>query len=391
MRSLLVAAAALAWVHAADFGRTAEVEPDEALRPVVLDLEPGARYGPEARAFQGIPGLERAPGGRLWATWYAGGEGEGEANYVVLATSGDDGRSWSGPVLVVDPPGPVRAYDPCLWIDPGGRLWLFWAQSYQWWDGRAGVWAATTDEPDAERPRWSAPRRLADGIMMNKPTVLADGSWLLPVAVWEREATADPAHRRTSALGTGAHAVASTDRGASWSLRGTALVPDRVFDEHMVVQRRDGSLWMLVRTAFGIGESTSEDGGATWGEGRRSGLRNVNSRFFLRRLRSGRLLLVAHEPPDGRTRSHLVARLSDDDGRTWSGPMAVDDRAGVSYPDGVEAPDGRIYLVYDYNRTKDKQILMATFTEADVAAGRAESPGARLRVEVDRATGRPGG
>jgi hypothetical protein len=27
---------------------------------------------------------------------------------------------------VIDPSGPVRAYDPCLWHDPRGRLCLFW-------------------------------------------------------------------------------------------------------------------------------------------------------------------------------------------------------------------------------------------------------------------------
>lgn len=382
------AATALTWlglVAATGIGRA----DDEALRPVVVNHRPGPEYAADARAFQGIPGIERSPIGRLWATWYAGGDGEGESNYVLLTTSGDDGRSWSGPRLVVDPPGPVRAYDPCLWVDPDGRLWLFWAQSYQWWDGRSGVWAITTDEPDAESPRWSPPRRLCDGIMMNKPTVASDGAWLLPVAVWEREPTADPSHRRGSSLGSGAHVVASTDRGASWQARGKAIVPERVFDEHSIIERRDGALWLLARTAFGIGESTSTDGGATWSEGKRSGLRHVNSRFFIRRLRSGRLLLVAHEPPDGKSRSHLTARLSDDDGRSWTGGLMIDERPGVSYPDGVQAPDGRIHLIHDYNRTRDKQILMSVFTEDDVAAGRAESSEARFRVVVDQATGKP--
>ncbi len=32
----------------------------------------------------------------------------------------------------------------------------------------------------------------------------------------------------------------------------------------MVVERKDGSLWMLLRTSYGIGQSVSADGGATW-------------------------------------------------------------------------------------------------------------------------------
>ena len=102
-------------------------------------FDPGPEYGTGERIWQGIPGIERSQGGRLWAAWYSGGETEGPDNYVLVVTSSDDGKSWSEPLLVIDPPGNVRAFDPCLWHDPSGRLWLFWAQSDGWFDGRAGV------------------------------------------------------------------------------------------------------------------------------------------------------------------------------------------------------------------------------------------------------------
>jgi hypothetical protein len=360
---------------------------DPALSPPPINTRPGPEYGDDTRAFQGIPGIERAGNGRLWALWYAGGPGEGEANYVVLVGSGDDGKTWSGPRLVIDPPGPVRAYDPCLWHDPQGRLWLFWAQSYGWWDGRSGVWAIVTDNSGDEDPRWSEPRRLSDGIMMNKPTVLTSGEWLMPAAVWERKPAADAPHRHDLGAQRGANVMASRDRGARWGFLGRVIVPDRVFDEHSIIERRDGSLWALVRAAYGIGESVSHDRGKTWSEGRRSSIPNVNSRFFIRRLASGKLLVVAHNPPDLKTRSHLTAHLSDDDGATWRGSLMIDDRAGVSYPDGVQAPDGTIYLIYDFERTRRKQILMAAFTEDDVASGTWSSARARQRVVINQATG----
>ena len=360
---------------------------DPALAAPTVNLQPGPEYADDTRAFQGIPGLERARNGRLWALWYAGGAGEGGENYVALVTSGDDGETWSGPKLVIDPPAPVRAYDPCLWHDPSGRLWLFWAQSYEWWDGRAGVWAITTENSGDEAPRWSAPRRLGDGIMMNKPTALENDDWLLPAAIWERPSQSDPAHRHDLADQTGANVLISKDQGDSFALLGRALVPNRVFDEHSIIERRDGSLWMLVRASYGIGESVSRDGGRTWDEGRRSSIPNVNSRFFIKRLASGRLLLVTHRPPDGKTRSHLVAQVSDDDGETWRGGLSIDERPGVSYPDGVEAPDGRIYLIYDFERTGSRQILMAVFNEDDVIQGEWNSPSARRRIVVNQATG----
>jgi hypothetical protein len=62
----------------------------------------------------------------------------------------------------------------------------------------------------------------------------------------------------------------------------------------------------------------------------------------------------------------------------------LDERQGVTYPDGVQAADGTIYLVYDYNRTPDGSLLLARFQEDDVRAGRPVTDQVRLRVELDR-------
>ncbi|MDR1281350.1 MAG: exo-alpha-sialidase, partial [Opitutaceae bacterium] len=42
------------------------------LSPPWLQRDPGPQYWSQARKWQGVPGIERSPGGRLWATWYAG-------------------------------------------------------------------------------------------------------------------------------------------------------------------------------------------------------------------------------------------------------------------------------------------------------------------------------
>ncbi|QDT91705.1 sialidase family protein [Gimesia algae] len=360
---------------------------DPALVPPPINTNPGKEYADDTRMFQGIPGLSRAANGRLWALWYAGGTGEGELNYVVLVTSGDDGKTWSGPKLVIDPPGPVRAYDPAIWHDPSGRMWVFWAQSYRWWDGRSGVWAITSDDSDQENPKWTEPRRLCNGIMMNKPTVLSNGDWLLPVAIWKQPAKESIEHRFDLPKERGGNIFISKDQGKSFQLLGQTDVPERTFDEHMVVERKDNSLWTLVRTRYGIGESSSTDGGKTWSEGKASDIPHVNARFFIRRLKSGNLLMVRHNPADKKSRRDLTAFLSKDDGKTWQGGLLLDERPGVSYPDGVQSDDGTIYIIYDFARTRDKKILMATFTEEDVLAGKPVSGQARLRILVNQATG----
>ena len=86
-------------------GRRGTAGGRSALQSPSINTQPGPEYADGTRAFQGIPGIQRAANGRLWALWYAGGQGEGGANYVLLVGSGDDGRTWSGPRLVIDPPG----------------------------------------------------------------------------------------------------------------------------------------------------------------------------------------------------------------------------------------------------------------------------------------------
>ncbi|MGD9497506.1 MAG: sialidase family protein [Armatimonadota bacterium] len=382
-----VAAGALARAQGGDDMQQPHAD-DPALVPPPVILTPGSQYGPDTRPFQGIPGIERSPGGRLWATWYGGGPTEGPWNYVMLSSSADDGATWSDLTLVIDPPDPVRAFDPCLWVDPRGHMWLLWAQAWRMWDGRGGVWAILTNNPDDEQPQWSEPRRLCDGVMMNKPIVLSGGEWLLPASVWSNAPNVEEAYIRNATDGSGSNVIVSTDEGATWQYRGGVDIPGRRCDEHQVIERRDGSLWLLARTTYGIGESISSDRGSTWSPGRPSWIPHVpTARFYLRRLASGRLILVKHSPPDGRSRSHLTGYLSDDDGRTWQGGFLLDERRGVSYPDGTEAPDGTVYVVYDFERRGAKQILMATFTEEDVLAGEAVSGRVRLRVVVNQATG----
>jgi len=341
---------------------------------------PQPEHAATNRAFTGIPSLAVAPGGRLWATWYAGvTPGEDANNYVVLATSGDGGGSWTE-LLTVDPDGPgsVRAFDPELWVAPDGRLFFFWAQMEKGRrDPELGVSCVETKEADAARASWSQPRRIGDGVMMCKPLVLSSGEWALPISRWKE-------HDKSAQL------VVSADAGTTWTVRGACDVPKEVrnFDEHMVVERKDGSLWMLVRTTYGIGESVSADRGVTWPELVPATIPHPAARFFVRRLASGNLLLVKHGPLDQQTgRSHLTAYVSSDDGRTWGGGLLLDERKGVSYPDGQETPDGLIRIIYDRNRITDREILLATFREADAAAGKNVSGTVKLQQRVSKASG----
>lgn len=366
-------------------------DPDGALDPVPFNTQPGPEYQSAARLYQGVPGIARDDkSGRLWATWYSGGRDECKENYVVVVTSGDDGATWTEPVLVVDPPRNVRASDSCLWSDPAGRLHFFYTQNdatRHLHDGRWGVWHSLCDDPSRANSTWTLPVRICDGLMLNKPTVLRDGAWLLPVANWY-----DRKH--------GAGVVRSLDAGRTFTWIGGA--PGRNADwsggkttgggmEHMIVERRDGTLWMPMRIDGGLCETTSSDGGVTWTPPIRSAIEGPGARFHIRRLRSGRLLMInyvgfSRDVPAYAQRSHLTALLSDDDGRTWPHRLLIDERSLVSYPDAVETPTGELYVIYDRGRTSAREILLAKTSEADILAGRA-GPTTQLRMLISRATG----
>lgn len=367
---------------------------DLALIPPKLNDSPLPQYDYDRLDYGMTIGIERTPKGRLWACWVAGGDSP--KAFFVLATSDDDGHTWSKPRLVVDSHSPDLPMDRSvlvgnLWTDPLGRLWLFFDQSMDMFDGRAGVWAAVCENPDDDRPSWSAPRRLWHGVMLNKPTVLSTGEWMLPISLDQRRGFGpfrgifeelDPLR--------GANVFVSNDRGATLQRRGAVRFPNPDWHEHMIIERKDGTLWMLARTAKGIMQSTSADGGRTWSEpSEPPGIRQPNARFFIRRLASGRLLLVKHgDAVDShRGRVKLSAWLSDDDGRTWQGGLILDERPGVSYPDGFQSPDGTIYISYDRNRATDGEILLARFTEEDVLAKMLVGPRSRLKMLISRPLG----
>lgn len=367
---------------------------DDALRPAVFHYhpvkdDPASRFANENRRFQGIPAIERTAGGWFYAAFYGGMNGEESGNFVVVLRSREPRADFGQPWLVVEAPTPeCRTFDPCLWTDPDGRLWLFYAQSYTYIDGRLGVWAAVCDAPDAEQPRFSQPRRIANGVMMNKPTVLSTGEWLLCCSIWcdELSDLNDLLEERFS------NVYCSDDQGESFTLIGHTDYPDRSTDEPMIVEKKNGQLWMLIRGKHGIGQGFSDDRGHTWHDIGFSGLENPCSRFHIRRLPSGRLLLVNHKNFHGQSaekvvvgsgRNNLTAMLSDDDGQTWTEGLLLDERSEVSYPDVSVDSDGRLWIIYDRERFKAREIMLASVTEEDILAQKLVSRDSFLKQVIN--------
>ena len=354
---------------------------------LITDRSALAEFSIEKRLWQGIPSIEVTRGGRIFITYYSGGVKEEIGNYCILSKS-DDGDHFED--VAISYKEDYRCYDPCLWIDPLGRLWFTWGVASD-----HAVWASICDDPDVENLSWSEPRLIGREVMMNKPTVLTTGEWIFPIAVWDLieiaggyNGVADASGKQSTLTERLAFAYKSVDQGESFERLGGSNVPQRSFDEHMILELNDGRLAMYVRTKYGIGVSYSYDRGRTWTKGGNSGLGGPCSRFFIRRLKSGRVLLINHFNYVGR--SHLTAMLSEDDGKTWPYKLLLDERANVSYPDAKEADDGYIYITYDRERgafldsldkvyASAREILLAKITEEDIIAGKIESGSGYLK------------
>lgn len=353
---------------------------------LITDKNEIINFSAPYRVWQGVPGIEVTKNGRIFSTYYSGGTKESVNNFIVL-TKSDDGVNFSEPIAVLFKEN-YRCYDPCIWIDPLDRLWLIWALAPE-----HAVYAVICDDPDADELKWSEKILIGRDVMMNKPTVLTTGEWLFPIAVWHSNVFTVGGFNHKDEIDRKAFAYKTIDGGKSFVNLGGSDVENRSFDEHMILEMADGSLAMYVRTTYGIGVSYSYDRGKTWTKGEDSKLGGPCSRFFIGRLKSGRILLVNHYNFSGR--SHMTAMLSEDECKTWKYKLLLDERSNVSYPDAKEADDGFIYITYDRERgtaadTMDKiyasarEILYAKITEDDIINGKLVNKDSKLKCVISK-------
>lgn len=362
-----------------------------ALIPPVINTSPSEQYTYKNQDYVMSLTMEQTPKGRIWAAWIGGCDCPD--SHLLAATSDDNGETWSEPRLVIDGRSAALPIQRTViignfWTDPSGKLWLFFDQTMNHFDGRGGLWYTVCENPDDDNPIWSAPTRIWHGAMLCKPTILSNGEWLLPSYLLQNPGF-KPFNNAFPELDPyrGVNVLVSKDEGKTWRLRGIQKFPDPDWHEAMIVEKKDGRLWMMTRTRKGMMECFSSDNGSTWSEPAfpASGIQHPSSRFFFRRLKSGRLLLIKNgkelEKHEGR--NYFSAWLSDDDGETWKGGLVIEDRPKVTYPDGFQAEDGTIYIKYDHNRGPG-EITLAKFTEEDILAGKIVSPQSKLKMVIAR-------
>lgn len=355
------------------FGERAEYEKDfwvaNGADVIVLNTpELVAKYAGDGRLWQGIPGIEAVPvsggGTRLWATWFTGSTHEPSVgNYCLYAYSDDDGKSWTAAVAVAfgDGVDNARCYDPGLFYDGDGNLWLWWNQTNYSGGGKyGGVWCAQISNPlaNAGDLQAGAARRICDGLKMNKPTILSTGEWAFFAHIFGRQGYTQM--------------YVSADKGQTWQLRGEMYVPNALFANETAfaeVERDGKTVYMAInRTndSYNLAVNYSYDGGYTWTDGVEWDILGPSSRPMLKTLSSGNVLYVHHYYTA--ERKMLSIWLSEDGGVSWPHCLIIDVRSGISYPDVTVDGEGNIYVVWDYDRYGAKSILMAKVSEAELLA-----------------------
>jgi predicted neuraminidase len=174
--------------------------------------------------------------------------------------------------------------------------------------------------------------------------------------------------------------MVTADGGGTWTQRIIDIGGHGHHDgamEPTMVERKDGRLWMLIRTTHDwFYECFSSDGGLTWTQPVPTEISASSSPGMIRRLASGRLVLVWNRVrPEGMSeqewrkkplarrgggfaikpsswhREEVSLAFSDNDGETWSKPVVIarQKNGWLSYPRLFEPSPGDLKIGLFYN------------------------------------------
>ena len=322
---------------------------------VSFDAVNDAFYSEEQNVTTCGPCVAVTNNGRLYATYMTGDEYEPkEENCCIVQYSDDGGETWNRLFVLDTWENQVAGsskQDVCfeseLQVDEEtNTLYVSYVLRKNINDGitlDCQTWMFTISNPDSEIMTEEA-LQLSEhwntgfGHSRNIFIILKNGNFMLvPTATEHSEVN---------------HAYISEDKGKTWEPTGSIYIPQAVnFDEPIVVEKLDGSIWVTFRNTTGyVCESYSYDGGKTWTIGRQTDIKNPASRFTITRLASGKLMMVYSDQSSYRI--GMMVAISEDDGATWENKICLYD-GFASYPVvALDDSSGKevIHIVFDDGR-----------------------------------------
>lgn len=311
--------------------------------------------------------LVALPGGDVLAVWFAGQKEYSPDSAHYTSRWSKETGTWSPVSLLWDVPD-RQAGNPRLCFDQKGLLWAILPVNYGKWCNGGGRFYYRTSADCGKT--WSDPvaRPELDLLLgKNKPLLLENGEMLIPV---------DHELDKTSAV------LTLNPEMDEWTLGETISLPNNARClQPALVQISDNRLLAFLRSDTPrIWKTVSSDNGKTWGSPEETELRHNDSGVDVVRLQSGRMLLVFNDVADREIRTPLSMAVSEDEGRTWSKPVVLDDADGdFCYPAVIQTADGTIHVAYTYFLGNPQRVRIETgaggthmkhvwFTEAELLA-----------------------
>ncbi|MFN7925985.1 MAG: sialidase family protein [Bryobacteraceae bacterium] len=322
-------------------------------------------FGPETATgpYKHPACITELDNGDVYLVYYGGGGEYAEATAVFGSRLRKGSTAWTSPKQIAA--DPFRSLgNGVVWQAPDGLVWLFYVVRY------GETWSSSRIQAKISRDRaetWSDPSVLAleAGTMVrNRPIVLRNGEYLLPVyheTGEDREIVGPDSTSRF--LRFNPKTKQWTPSGEIRSAKGNIQpAPVQIDDNYLITYCRRGGGYGPVTDGYMI-RAESRDGGHTWTEGRDSQFPNPNSAVDFLRLQNGHLLLVFNASMTKRT--PLRVAISEDNDKTW--PRQRDVGTGndsYAYPVAIQTRDSRIHVVYTSNQRK--QINLVSFDESDI-------------------------
>lgn len=299
--------------------------------------------------------------GELLCTWFSGPqEGDPGTNVVVSRLAG--GR-WEQPKLVAA--DPERTEQNPVLFEAGGQVWLLNTSGEPHDQTTAHVVARTSG--DGGRT-WSAPRVLLPepgSWVRNPPIVLDDGTWLLPAYHCAAAGDRSVVHVSTDGGGTWtAHDVPDSAGVVQMTIAPRpggllALFRDRRAGRIHASVSADGRTWSAPeRTELPNNDSSVQL--TRLGDGRLALVHNdasLERDQFRWVTKNGRRRRKALRTP-------LVLALSEDGGLTWPDRQVLQEsdseyrqnELGYSYPSVIDGGGGRVHVAFSYLRKTIKYL-----------------------------------
>jgi predicted neuraminidase len=335
------------------------------------DIQFERLFGPEVPTgdYKHPASVTELANGDLFVAFFSGkGEYKDNAAAVFGSRLKLGSKRWSKPEKIAS--NPFYALGNAIpWQAPDGVVWLFFVTRYgEIWDSSRITAKISRDGART----WSDAFALtfeAGTMVRNRPIVLPDGDYLLPVY---HEVGDDPesVSKDCTSFFLRYHPATGkwTESNRVRSRLGNIQPAPAVIDgNHLIAFCRRGGNYegqpdgWLVRTE-------SKDGGNTWSPGIDSEFPNPNAAVDFLRLQSGHHLLVYNRSFSDRT--PLAVALSLDGGKTFPHrrDLLSEPKGDYGYPTAIQTRDGRIRIIFTSDgRTVVRQ---ASFTESDLLQAR---------------------